>query len=246
MNNKNENELILDAAISIVVNRYFEGMDVVSAEGVQLKEYPVPKKLLRRAKREYKLRNRRVSPGITFLKRAAVVFLATVSLTFAIVLTDSGVRGAVYNNLFKIFSNRREIHYEWMQSEEGPKNVKTIEPGYIPDGFELIEKHYEEGLLTKYYYEYKSIKDKYLFISFCNPENVTTGVGGDYFTFEETEVNGFLAFLAEENIELTGDDPVFSLRDILFGNKFFIVRITGMVSRDDLVKIAENIKIIEY
>lgn len=147
------------------------------------------------------------------------------------ILLIAAILLAVATTVFAIPSCREFIvkqfsdHSEYQVSDtENAEKVESLELGYIPEGFEKAEDY-------GYIYFYK--KDD------------------RSFSVEKCELNTDLAYDTEkyddEKIEINGISAVYFKSDnnyqgIIFNNGEYIFIISGNIEKDELVKIAQNVK----
>ena len=95
MYNKVHDE-VLEGLISAALNEYIETENKKVPDDEQLsKMYPLSKKEKRWLKRKTKEKKHNKPLVLVYLSRAAVIFLCIVSLSVAVLMTNSGVRAAV-------------------------------------------------------------------------------------------------------------------------------------------------------
>ena len=139
------------------------------------------------------------------------------------------------DELIKIAENirKKDSNGEEEQDQE-VKDIYKFEIGYIPDGFELFQNQ-EDVSLRNYIYTNVNEPDEYLIIDFCLSEGSKYWLGyDDSAEYDQIKLNGTDAYIFYNKQEKTGA--------IMFGNSVYFVSITGYVEKDELIKIAENIR----
>lgn len=138
---------------------------------------------------------------------------------------------AVATTVFAIPASREAIitrfsdHSEYkVTDQENAKDVDSITVGYVPDGFLLAEEY-----ANAYFYQN----------------------GDRSFTVEKYKLNSTLYFDTEtyesEPIEINGANGEYiqslnEMKGILFNNGEYIFMISGNISKEELVKIAQNVQ----
>ena len=88
-----------DGLLIAVFNDFFDKIDASPSDEELATLYPVPAHGAKRyIKAEKKSRKKKATPLI-ILRRAAVIFLAIVSVAFAVLMTNDGIRAAVFETV---------------------------------------------------------------------------------------------------------------------------------------------------
>lgn len=125
--------------------------------------------------------------------------------------------------------NRFSNHSEYSVASTGnAKNVDSLNVNYVPKGFKLIEKDTDK-------LEYTYIYEKENSILYISKSMLTTNIHFD------TEKYG------SENIKINNLNAIYyKINDlncgIIFNNGEYVFSISGNLNKDELVKIAQNIK----
>lgn len=170
---------------------------------------------------------------IRILKYAAIIVLMIGTLA----LTNSDVRAKIKEIFFEMFDE-----YAVMTFNSDSVNVITsledldFELGYVPDGFELVEEIKDSNMIKFYY---KNNEDEVLIIKHILTSNMDNEFKTDNneMTFELINVDGEFEgyFRSSEN-----NNKENSL--IYYNSELgFYVNIRSILSKEDLIKIAENI-----
>lgn len=245
----NVNDRILDGVLTAAFSEYLdrEFADLPSDE--ELKEmYPVSRKSLRKAQRRMKEIKYRKPLPLIYLQRAGVVFLTAATLCFGVLITRQEVDASRSVTVIKEFDDH--IKFEFItpgssgdetyteeeiekRKEKAIKHLADIEIGYFPDGYELEPSQSSES--TGYRdYTYYNDKGEPLSIAISLPEGTCICVDNEHSELELTSINGNEAYINynyEENIGT-----------VIISNPDYVIDVCGQISRDELIKIAENIK----
>lgn len=153
-------------------------------------------------------------------KTARILLAAAVLLALAIATTAIAVPLARRANVTQLSDHGQ---YEVADPENAP-DVDGITVGYVPDGFVLTEEY-------EHLYVYEN--------------------GGRTFTVEKVELDARISFDTEdylsESITINGAPGIYHHSDsgyngIIFNNGEYIFMIDGNISKEELVKIAQNVQ----
>lgn len=155
-------------------------------------------------------------------KSVKILLIAAILLSFATtVLAISACREHILNK----FSNHSE--YSVTNSDKA-KDVKSLDVNYVPNGFKLVEKD-----TNKFGYIYEYRHDEKIFTVEKIMIDTLINFDTEKYGSEEIEINGIRA------IYYRPDDNIYG---IIFNNGEYIFSISGNLSKDELVKIAQNIE----
>ncbi|MBQ3182288.1 MAG: DUF4367 domain-containing protein [Clostridia bacterium] len=241
MYNKVHDE-VLEGLMSAALNEYIETENKKVPDDEQLsKMHPLSKKEKRWLNRRAKEKKHNKPLALVYLSRAAVIFLCVVSLSFAVLMTNSGVRAAVVDAVMTWYEDH--VRFDFSKSEDVPEDtqegekddgigVEDMTVGYIPEGFEEASRTEEIGFREYIYY---SENGDYLLISINKSEDTEIEQDSEQHKYEKIILNNKIeAHMFYNNEERHGA--------ILFGNNVYTVSITGIIDKDELIKVAENIK----
>lgn len=153
---------------------------------------------------------------------ARVILIAAILLAIATVTLAATVGREFVVKNFSNFSV-----YSVVDSSNN-KNVEDIEIGYMPDGFELVSK---ESTKNKCYLNYFN-EDKWISV---------------YKTTIETDLAFDTEYKNKENIRINAFDGIYYKDDnlnfsgIVWNNGYYIYKVDGTISKEELLKTAENI-----
>lgn len=134
--------------------------------------------------------------------------------------------------LIKIAENiRKKDDTEDKEQTQEVKDIYKFEIGYIPDGFELMGA--DESSTYRNYTYYNKIGE------YLNFYLATSGTTEIFSSIEKAEcnkitVNGNDAYILYYDSEKNGT--------IMFGNSVYTVLVSGVIEKNELIKIAESIK----
>ena len=195
------------------------------------KMYPLPKKERRAFDRAAKETEYGKSLVRVYLVRVAVIFLCIITLGAGVLMTSTEVRAAVKNVIIEQFEKYNL--FKILNIEPGRNDFESIEDvniKYIPDGYELVNTAEIPGNVT---YVYSSSEDAFTIEIF---ENETTDLFPDNerSQYSETDINGHKVWIVYDKNNGSGSF-------IMVGAKIS-VSVSGNLPKDELIKIAENIK----
>ena len=239
MYNKVHDE-VLEGLISAALNEYIETENKKVPDDEQLsKMYPLSKKEKRWLKRKTKEKKHNKPLVLVYLSRAAVIFLCIVSLSVAVLMTNSGVRAAVADAVVTWYEDH--VRFDFSKSEDVPEDtqegekddigVEDMTVGYIPEGFEEASRTEDSGYRQYIYYNENG---EHLLIVICDSKNTEMEQDSEQHEYEEIILNGNIkAHLFYNDEERSGT--------IIYGNNVYTVDVTGIIDKDELIKVAENI-----
>lgn len=197
------------------------------------RKYPISKKEIRRFKNIVKEKEYGKKLIRVYFDRAAVVVLCIISLFFALIMTSPEVRAAVENVILKWYDKYTEFIFTEAKTGLVAEEIEDVEIGYIPEKFNL---EFEERLETQFYAYYLSEADanKFFTINVFINNNGTLAFDNESLEYENIEISGQEAWLMYDDEEANGG--------IVFVGKSITIDIAGYLSKEELVKIAENIK----
>lgn len=112
------------------------------------------------------------------------------------------------------------------------KDIYDLEIGYIPDGFELSQS--DENINYREYIYYNK-SDQYLVVGIYLSKETEIAISKeDDAEYEKIKLNDTDAYIYYVESDKTGS--------ITYSNSVYLVNITGIIEKDELIKIAENIR----
>lgn len=155
-------------------------------------------------------------------KRATMVLIAAI-LTFLLAV---GTLAATVGKDFIIRTYYTFANYIVLDSE--PKYVKSLELGYIPEGFEKVD---ETKSVNEYHYSFKK-GEKFINLSKAMEESHISfnGIG----VVEKININNI------EYIYAYNSDS--DIKELFWNNNYFIYNVSCNISKEELIKIAGRMK----
>lgn len=242
----NAKETMFDAILTVAFNEYWERELAKMPSDEELKEmYPIPKKELATAKRMEKRKKYGKPLAIVYLQRACIIVLVLVAVVFALLSTSPTIRAAIGDSFTSWFEDHVVIDFTDdpvapveikndkttdSNAETEPASVQTLKIGYIPEGFELIS---EEVTDNTRYYMYASDSGDYFIINISDSSYSNTQVDTDYTNYEIIILNEIESYLLYNEADNMGT--------LVHGNDSYILSISGIMHKTEIIKIAENI-----
>lgn len=199
--------------------------------------YPISKKGIKKVKRKIKEKKYHRPLYIMYLQRAAIIVLATISIISGVFITSEKVRAAVKDTVIEWYD--KYIKFDFSQknldnadtSNDNPVNIESLKIEYIPEGFELQAK---DEVSQHREYNYFDSYGNYVIIGIHESSATELLSDIEYSQLKETTINGFSAYV------LVNDSDAYTT--VIFGNESFAVMVDTAISKEETIKIAENIK----
>lgn len=172
------------------------------------------------------------SVGSGSSRKISRIFVAALIAAIIIAITCLTVMGIPQTYDYTITQKADSAYYEVVcDKSERPKNVKSLKVGYIPEGFELIKS--DEDNLGYLYYYYNSTTDSEINISKDTFETKYQ-FDNEEFAYETVEQNG-IEYIVYRADETTGG--------VIWNSNGYVYCVSSNnSSRDELIKIAKNVK----
>ena len=231
--NKDLREEVFDTVLASAFAEYVdEETESMPSKEELAKMYPIPKDGLKKIKRAIK-KKRPKSKALIYLQRVAVVFLAAVALFAGVMAMSTEVRSAVSNAIISWFDKFASVDFgdEPAVPAKIINNVDDFEIGYVPEGLELADciKEYDNRKLT-----YISNGAEFIHISLFSSNS--TDYSGD---IELSEYEPIMINDNEGHIFYSENEKSGSL---FFEYNGYTVMISCILDKNELIKVAENIK----
>ena len=195
--------------------------------------YPVSAKQIKEAKRLSKEKRKPV--WTKYLGRAAAVILCFSISGFGLIMIDPDIRATVGDSIVKYIEDGFNIDFTESTDNESI-DIPETSIGYIPEGFELLEDRTEEGT-DSLSYSYMNRSGEYIVIDILSSSDIELVSENEHHDLKLHHIGEYTGYIAYSETQRQGS--------VYFGNSRFTVAISGMTSRDELIKIAENIEIKE-
>lgn len=232
---KSINESIFEAMLSSAFTEYLDELLAKTPSDDELsKRFPLPKKEAKWINRRIKEKrhNRHRSLAVIYAQRVAIIFLVFVSLSFALLSTSSKVQAAIKDTVVEWYE--KYILFKFTSSDDTNNDVRLPDSyniEYIPDTFKQTESIQRVDFRQ---YVYTDNKDNYLVIEISSIDVSEIMVDIEYNGYDEIPLRGEKAYLLYNDENQSG---ILTWSD---GNNTIMV--DGILSKEELIKIAENIK----
>ncbi len=167
----------------------------------------------------------------TQLGRAAAVLLCVATATGVITMTDPTVRGNVSHAVTHWIDEFISVDFSDAADDERIDITKT-RIAYIPEGFELAEDYSDKDTIS---HIYENSVGEYIIIDIEQSSDIKLMTDAGTHETELYPINGYEGYISYSEDMKQGS--------VYFGNSYFTVAISGMTEKDELIKIAENVKL---
>lgn len=170
--------------------------------------------------------------GFGKVARSIAITLAVVlSLSFCALLTQQEVYAAVKNVIRETFSDHDRISFE---SNIEPEIGKHLSLGYVPEGYKLTQINFAGDCITMQYFNAHSDSDLFVF-SYSSAGSSFFDMDNERHEYAEETINSqlFFFYIATQD----GEDNT-----AIWYNDNYEYCISGQLSKEEIVEIAENIK----
>lgn len=175
-------------------------------------------------------RKERVKKLKTIVVRTAVSLAAAFGLIFGVLLTQPEVYAAVQNVIRSIFDEYDK--YEYVGKELTVENFDdSFRLGYVPEGYNLSLGNYSPAYIML---TYTNENDKILFI-YGIADGLVANYDNEHNSFETFSSDGIEYYYYKSN-----DEDFFNT--LLWYDNGYLFVVNAYLSKDELVKIAENVK----
>lgn len=197
------------------------------------KTYPTNRKKIRRYKKIIKEKEYGRKLIWMYVNRAAVAFLCIISLIFGLVMTNSEVRASVENVVLKWYDKYTEFVFNETSDEFDSYKLEDFKIGYIPEDFEL---QYEEnyGDLRDICFINTKKEEAIFVVQIFDNDRTSVFVDNEQMSYEKTKIGSHEAWLMYNDADRYGS--------LLIVDTKFSILIVGDLSKEDIIKIARNIK----
>ena len=163
-------------------------------------------------------------------KRVAIIVLAIIISFTATTFGVKGIREAVIEFITETFERFTRITVQ--NEEPTPSQAKLVKnaPQYIPTGYTVESEMDLDGIYQINYNSKENIPVVY--VQEFNYKNIFR-INTENVDYEKIFINSYEGIFYKNN----------GLNSVVFANETYLYRIYGQVSREELIKIAESIKI---
>lgn len=237
MTENDRNEILFDALCKAAFTQYVtdEAKKLPSQEETDAL-FPAPKKGLRHLKRALKAKKHGKPLSIIYLRRAAVIMLATVSFAFGILLSNNEIRASIKDTIVEWYNEYIGFNFcgekkTVVENENEEKLLSDYEIGYIPDGFELVDTTEFDHERS---YMYCNEIGEYVCISITDSTNSTINADHENAEYTEITINGNTAYFLYDDTLKDGS--------ITWSESVYTITVFGNTEKQELIKTAENIE----
>lgn len=228
-------DTILDALIASSIRQQAkEEIEKAPSDDELVKMFPLEKKHKEHLHYYSKLKksSSSVRRPVVYLKRVAVIFLSIITVSFALLMTNTEVRAAVKRAVVEFFEQFVKIN---LSNSDSDKNeiidIEKVGVNYIPKGF-LLE-NYDITPDLKWFF-YTDGGEGSINITINKSSDTEINVDNELTDYEKAEINGYEAYILYDESDQTGT--------VVFGDKNVTITVSAILEKSELLKIAENIK----
>lgn len=167
----------------------------------------------------------------TIFRNIAAAIMIVIGLSFVVLLTQPEVYAAVENVIRSIFSDRDK--YTYQGETKGITFNNNIRLGYIPDGYEIRMAFYSTYDM---YLTYESTNGETMEFDYGLAENSSITIDNERHKYYELKY-GDVTYYFYEAIDPEADSNI-----LLWYLDGYVFSIDAQLNKNELVKIAENIK----
>ncbi len=176
-------------------------------------------------------RKDRIKKAKRIIVRTAVSIAAAFGIIFGVFLTQPEVSAAVQNVIRTVFD--RYDKYDYIGDELTVENFNNnIRLGYVPDGYYLSSGDY---LAANVALIYKDIDDNKIMFDYGIADGTSSIYDNEHNSYSDFTINGM-----EYNYYESNDDDFYDT--LVWYKDGYSFSIFAHLSKEELVKIAENIK----
>lgn len=197
------------------------------------KKYPTNRKSVKKYKRIFKEKEYGRKLIWLYVNRAAVVFLCIISLFFSFVMINYEVRASVENVILNWYDKYTEFIFNKTSDEFDSYELEDYKIGYIPEDFEL---QYEENFddIRDMCFMNTEKDDAIFVIQIFDPDKTSVCVDNEQMLYKKTEIGSREAWIMYNDAEEYGS--------VLVADTKFSILVVGDLSKEEIIKVAENIK----
>ncbi len=230
---------VFDGILTAALNEFItEELRLLPTDDELSVMYPTSEKRLKQYRKKAKQKQRKAPTLPVHLKRIAVIALAVISVAFGVLMTNEGVRAAIVKSFITWYDKYVEFdfsRYEEPEKEEEEETdplaaIDALVIGYVPEGYILSESVEDPGFRQ---YVYMTETGEYLVIEISTSKGSGIGLDNENSDLEKFSPNGKDMYISYNDTDQYGS--------VVFGNKMYVVSVSGLVAKDELIKVAENI-----
>jgi hypothetical protein len=165
-----------------------------------------------------------------YAKRFVACILIAAGLGFGVLMLSQPVRAAIQNVIIQWFDKYTQFDFK---SDSTEVEFKEYTLGYLPEGFVEADYFSATGYTS---IEYEDLKGNDIIFDYAISENITIALDNEHSTYSIINLKGSEAHLFESN-----EDGRRS--HLLWVHDGYTFTIASNLSVEEIIKIAENIKI---
>lgn len=172
---------------------------------------------------------------LLYAKRTAVAAMVVLAVSFGGLMTVQAHREKVVEFVTHVFHELTDYRFVKDAPDTGAVELPDLTFGYVPEGFELTEDRLVNGGRRRHF-EYKNSSGEFFRLS---QQGITAD--GDYHTILDTED------AQTYPVTVNGNEGVFNTKSgystIIWSNGSVVYYLSGTISPDELILIAENLQL---
>ena len=166
----------------------------------------------------------------TQLGRVAAVVLCVITTAGVISLANPTVRGHVSNAVTRLIDEYISVDFG-AGTDNDPIDISKTRITYIPEGYCLYEDNSDKDSIS---HIYQNDMGEYIIIDIEESSDIRLMTEKSAHEFEIHDIGRYEGYISYSEELKQGS--------VYFGNSYFTVAISGMTEKEELIKIAENIK----
>ncbi len=192
--------------------------------------HPFTEEHMNKAKELSRKNKKQRSLWRTQVGKVAAIILCVVTAAGVITMTDPTVRANVGNAVTHFIDEFISVDFT-DAADDGKIDIAATRITYIPKGFTLAKDNSDKDTVS---HIYENEMGEFIIIDVEISSDISLMTENNVHEFELSEINGYEAYISYSEDMKQGS--------VYFGNSYFTVAISGMTERDELIKIAENIR----
>lgn len=194
--------------------------------------YPLPEKAKKEFDRLEQAQRRGVSPKALLARRVAIIAVTALAVVFGGLMLHPDIRAGVSHIVVQQFEKFNLFSHNENGTAQQFLTVDDVTIGYIPEGYELTEEM-ENDTIRYYIYRKPDNENSYILISISLSEETDIGLDNEHI-YEVMYINHREMHLSYEETDQSGS--------IVIPDEKVIVRISGVITKEELIRIAKNIE----
>ncbi|NLY48224.1 MAG: DUF4367 domain-containing protein [Clostridiales bacterium] len=230
-------DLVFEALFrQAVIDDFIDEISSFPPDDVLAMEYPLSPAFELRMKKLFALDRRKEAAKtiIRYAKKAAVIVFVIISLLFGALMLNPEVRAAVSKVIIEWYEQFTRISFR-SEATDTSKKLK-LKPSYIPDGYTEYSFVVFNNMTDISYIN--DAKDKIVFSSRPSDNIPYITVDNEKHDITEISVDGNKAFVIKSR-----DNKL--TNGLIYKYNGYVVEIWGVISVDELLKMAESISIVK-